>query len=78
MNMKTIEECGGYVFPSEQGFTPDGTNNQTYDPGMSLRDWFAGMALQGMLASETGKTRPDEYATLAYMMSDAMLKESNK
>ena len=38
---------GGPVFPSEQGHIPDGTWNQTYNPGLSLRDYFAGQALAG-------------------------------
>lgn len=32
---------GGPAFPSEQGECADATWNQTYHPGMSLRDWFA-------------------------------------
>jgi hypothetical protein len=32
------------AFPSAQPQCNDGTWNQTYDPGMSLRDWFAGQA----------------------------------
>jgi len=35
---------GGPAFPSEQGHIPDGTWNQTYSQGMTLRDWFAGQA----------------------------------
>jgi len=30
---------GGSAFPSEQGETSEGLWNQTYDPGMSLRDY---------------------------------------
>ncbi len=51
-------------------------------PGMSLRDWFAGMALQGFVR---GKENPLTYgenistlALLAYSMADAMLKERDK
>ena len=40
---------GGPAYPG--GWTDDpGTE---FDRGMSLRDWFAGMALQGMLANTT-------------------------
>ena len=33
---------GGPAFPGEQGHTPSGSWNQTWEPGMTLRDWFAG------------------------------------
>ena len=36
-------DTGGPAFPSEQGHT-NGTWNQTYDPGMTLEDWYAGQA----------------------------------
>lgn len=58
--------------------------------GMTLRDWFAGQALDGMLASEThgrglavspGKdgTLEENTARRAYTFADAMLRarESN-
>ena len=41
--------------------------------GMSLRDYFAAKAVQGLLASEV--TAPmQEFAIRAYKMADAMLK----
>ena len=64
---------GGPAFPSEQGHTPDGKWNQTYIPGMSLRDWFAGQALVGVLNWETATT-PYERAKCAYAQADAMLR----
>ena len=40
--------------------------------GMSLRDWFAGLAMQGMMAS--GSQAPDDrLAAEAYAAADAML-----
>ena len=42
--------------------------------GMSLRDWFAGMALQGELSNPSfDAITPQEYASDAYNMADAML-----
>lgn len=48
--------------------------------GMTLRDWFAGQALAGVLTScahpkITGPIglEPTAYATLAYRIADAML-----
>ncbi len=66
---------GGAAFPTEQGVAPDGTWNQTHESGMSLRDWFAGMALQGFLASGMPQnTAPDSVAHDAYLIADAMIK----
>jgi hypothetical protein len=66
--MNTNTNDGGPAFP-----TQNGTRN---DPGMSLRDWFAGMALQGMLAS----CRPgysyqiaEDATSEAFRYADAML-----
>jgi len=47
------------------------------DPGMTLRDWFAGQALAGMLASEGSGGLSwganEDIAQHAYKMADAML-----
>jgi len=47
--------------------------------GMSLRDWFAGQALQGLLAgaADADCTAAD-YARDAFMMADAMLAARKK
>lgn len=43
--------------------------------GMDLRDYFAGQALMGLLA--TGRIWPDATASAAYAHADAMLKIRN-
>ena len=49
---------------------------------MTMRDYFAGVALQGLLAyaATTGKYAPpdDELAREAYKLADSMLKERAK
>ncbi len=40
----TMKDNGGPAFPCQQAETQDGCWNQTFDSGMSLRDWFAGQA----------------------------------
>jgi hypothetical protein len=69
--MSKIED-GGAAFPCEGGCD----SGLHPDPGMSLRDWFAGQVLVGLLASE----RPDFHipskekaAITAYEYADAML-----
>lgn len=60
---------GGPAFPSAWGM--DG------DKGMSLRDWFAGMALQGFSAAmpqdSFERDNQHRYAEDAYVLADAML-----
>lgn len=47
--------------------------------GMSLRDWFAGQALAGMLANpHAPQSGADMYARDAYTVADAMLAERAK
>ena len=42
--------------------------------GLTIRDWFAGMALQGMTANALWDTESrDGIARLAYLCADAML-----
>ena len=42
--------------------------------GMPLRDWFAGMAMQGLLADSSIHGTHAEIANNAYGFADAMLK----
>jgi hypothetical protein len=83
---------GGPAFPrpcSEdrtQGDQPDGNRTQREQDGMNLRDWFAGKAMQGFLASYAGcRPRPPEgfpnpdiLAGDCYEFADAMLAEREK
>jgi hypothetical protein len=50
--------------------------------GMSLRDWFAGQALAGILAGNhpitRGEAPTEDCAAAAYTMADAMLAERKK
>ena len=66
-------DTGGSAFPSEQHENQDNTWNQTFDPGMTLRDWFAGNAMQGMCASPAAEWTWKARAESAYRMADAML-----
>ncbi len=42
-------------------------------PGMSLRDWFAGQALAGLLADSAFNDSPARFGLAAYALADAML-----
>ena len=62
---------GGPAFPTGTGVTP-------YNPGMTLRDYFAAKAMQGIMAGRFPiMLEPDaehKVAEAAYIQADAMLK----
>lgn len=67
---------GGPAFPHVEGgaFLFDCQEH----PGMTLRDWFAGMALQGMLAGTGWNavcTSHSQASSYAYAFANAMLKQ---
>lgn len=68
------DKQGGSAFPAEQHETQDGSWNTTFEPGMSLRDWFAGQALSGMCQG-CGWQGGDfeKMASHAYEAADQML-----
>jgi hypothetical protein len=66
-------EQGGAAFPVD-------THSDTplhAEPGMSLRDWFAGQALTGILAFAIPgpEKRPENAARDAYAYADALLRQ---
>ena len=64
VKMVVYHESGGCAFPSDRSF------------GMTLRDYFAAKAMQGMLAACTGWSEQEQarLAKCSYMMADEMLK----
>jgi hypothetical protein len=84
--MKTND--GGPAYPCDwkdfQPLTGEQVVREQF-PGMSLRDWFAGMALQGMLSANpammpevSDKNVDAVLAREAYASADAMIAERNK
>lgn len=77
--MSAYPDMGGPAFPNEGG----DMSGLVAHPGMSLRDYFAGQALQGILAGIcTGHQLSDRGSTIkvdpsihamAYITADAML-----
>ena len=67
---------GGPAFPVAEVRDRDGNGITEGAPGMSLRDWFAGQAMAGLLAHpvESPGTTWMIYAHDAYGIADAMLK----
>lgn len=63
---------GGPAFPVES--YDHEADMDTVKLGMTLRDYFAAAALQGMLANaQPGDGTPEEFAADAYAFADAML-----
>jgi len=60
---------GGPAFPSSI------VDDSLHVPGMSLRDWFAAKAMQGLLQYAYAHA---DRASVAYKVADAMLAEREK
>lgn len=65
---------GGPAFPRED-YQGDSAPGQT---GMSLRDYFAAAAMQGMYAEDAERHTFEGVAKAAYLTADAMLAERSK
>jgi len=62
-----IDDTSGPAFPVQDASAWQGH-------GMTLRDYFAAKALQGMCSSLAGAPDPQYDSMMAYKMADAMLK----
>ena len=70
---------GGPAFPFTYLDVQTGAKRTVH--GMTLRDWFAGQALMGMMASRnpsSPKFTPEMDAVYVYAVARAMLQERNK
>ena len=72
--MSENKDNGGPAFPVQYSNEADGPTVMPSE-GMSLRDYFAAMSLQGMLANQHPYQASDErmFARDAYVLADAML-----
>ena len=72
---------GGAAFPGNPTYREYGDRGkvvETSNPGMSLRDWFAGMAMQGFLTRNEAHPGKNYWAHASYKAADAMLKQREK
>jgi len=77
------KETGGQAFPRPDVVwtTPDGEQNGTEGcEGMTLRDYFAAKAMQGLIIKFSGAAgyTSVHIATDAYTIADSVLKERDK
>lgn len=71
------KKTGGQAFP---GIHPS-KDCKYIEEGMTLRDYFAGMAMQGCMASRVNTDNymlSDDMAELAYEVADAMIAERER
>ena len=84
--MSDKPDDGGPAFPYRCCEGPGQDKTYHFATGMSLRDWFAGMALQGIIAGSVSlgeldngiRSVVDSEALASYMITDAMLAERDK
>lgn len=73
------DKTGGSAFPRTKYLADE--HPIGYEKGMTLRDYFAAKAMQGMNARDgfdAGQASPEQRAKLAYIEADAMLKARNQ
>jgi hypothetical protein len=74
-----MKDTGGHAFPHQLDIpNEDGINIRHRSRGMTLRDYFAGMAMQGFIACPNTRGEPNDIAAWCYQMADAMLAERSK
>lgn len=73
--MSEYIDDGGYAFPNPS----DDKAGWHAESGMTLRDWYAGKALSGLLASNheipptTIEEQANHYARVSHIYADAMI-----
>ena len=72
-----MTDTGGPAFPTKN-YAAIQPLAEGYSEGMSLRDWFAGMAMQSLILAAKTSQDVDLLSKGAYQMADAMLKERSK
>ena len=68
-----MKDTGGPAFP-----TLADNGHETNQDGMTLRDWFAGKAMQSLILAAQNAKDIDMLSAGAYQLADAMLKERSK
>jgi hypothetical protein len=62
------------AFPQPEPIFNEFHKDYGKDRGMSLRDYFAAKAMQGLLSNRNAEAAIDEFAVKSYRMADAMMK----
>ena len=81
MNTENQINDGGPAFPMAGNTSNWDSEKRQYVPqyGMTLRDWFAGQVLAGLIFhNDYGQRSDDDIANGAYSYADAMLAARNQ
>lgn len=70
----STNNTGGPAFPLS---TSSGSNTPNSN-GMTLRDYFAAKAMQGMLSDPNIQGTPEEFSIRAYAVANAMIQARNQ
>jgi hypothetical protein len=73
VRMSTDKETGGQAFPLPCSVLPNGMVHWA-EQGMTLRDYFAATALQGIAHDYHPEIDADKIAAVAYRIADAMIR----
>jgi hypothetical protein len=69
---------GGQAYPTDGYYLGECSKEPSWH-GMSLREWYAGMALHGVMSDMEGVfTEPEKVAEYCFKYADAMIKEREK
>jgi len=69
---------GGPAFPCNVQVEDNSGSHYEEHYGLTMRDWFAGQVLVGILSGDQRFFSPSELATISYWAADAMLAARNK
>lgn len=72
-----MTDTGGPAFPTKN-YAAIQPLAEGYSEGMTLRDWFAGKAMQSLMLTAKTSQDVDLLSKGAYQMANAMLKERSK
>ena len=70
-----MKDTGGPAFPA---WEQDTYGAKFFNEGMTMRDWFAGKAMQSLILAAQNAKDIDMLSAGAYHLADAMLKERSK
>jgi len=77
------KNSGGYVYPVNDIITHEDRNGemiteQVHCPGITRRDWLAGLAMQSLITLRYKDVGPQLTCENAYNFADAMIAEGEK
>lgn len=74
------KDTSGPAFPAPISFNASGEWLDGPHPGMTIRQWYTGMAMQGIIATHCGQPTPSDALVVkwAFEMADAMLAHEAK